>query len=102
VSIGFAVGTATDVGIAALMCWRLLASRTGHSRDDSMIWTLISYTLNAGVLTAVCVVAGLVASITAKDTQFELFFLLILPERTSCFSRHCVLCSELTTAPKYM
>jgi hypothetical protein len=82
VSTAFGVGTATDVAIAALMCWRLLANRTGWSRTDSVIWTLITYTLNSGVLTAFCVIGGLVSSVAGKGTAFELFFLLLLPDCT--------------------
>jgi hypothetical protein len=87
VSTAFGVGTATDVAIAALMCWRLLANRTGWSHTDSVIWTLITYTLNSGVLTAFCVIGGLVSSVAGQKTEFELFFLLLLPDRASCSTR---------------
>jgi hypothetical protein len=95
VSVALVFGTVTDVGIAALMCWRLLASRTGWGRTDTVLRTLITYTINSGVLTALCVLGGLAASVAAKGTQFELFFLLILPERAS-LPWHRATCGALT------
>jgi hypothetical protein len=96
------MGTVTDVSIAAFMCWRLLVNRTGWSHTDSVIRTLITYTINSGVLTALCVFGGLVSSLVAKDTQFELFFLLILPERASPSALALYRISVLTTTKQCM
>jgi hypothetical protein len=98
-----AFGTTTDVSIAATMCWRLYKSRTGYQRyafparcvlascstassTDSMLGTLMMYAMNTGILNAICVLGSLVGTIVAPNTQFELFFLLILPGRACCTS----------------
>jgi NADH:ubiquinone oxidoreductase subunit 3 (subunit A) len=41
-----------DILIAGLMCWALYRKKTGLARTDSMIMTLMAYTVNTGLLTA--------------------------------------------------
>jgi glutamate racemase len=48
----FVVGSATDVGIALVMCWLLARSRTGHSQTDGIVAMIITYTINSGLLIA--------------------------------------------------
>jgi len=39
-----------DVFITAMMCWALYRKKTGFKRTDSMIMTLMAYTVNSGFL----------------------------------------------------
>jgi hypothetical protein len=43
----------------------------------------MAYTINTGLLTALCVIAGLICGISAPHTQLGFFFQFILPESAS-------------------
>ncbi|KAN0135297.1 hypothetical protein V8E53_006862 [Lactarius tabidus] len=51
--IGLGEGVVEDALIAGVMCWALYRKKTGIARTDSMIMTLMAYTLNSGLLTCV-------------------------------------------------
>jgi hypothetical protein len=55
ISLGTAV--AADIIIASALCVLLLRSRTGFKTTDSMLTVLMSYAINACVLTTVCAAA---------------------------------------------
>ncbi|KAF8272842.1 hypothetical protein EI94DRAFT_163515 [Lactarius quietus] len=47
------LGTLADVLIASSMCWYLHRKRTGFARTDSIIMTLMLYSINSGLLTSI-------------------------------------------------
>ncbi|KAN0127838.1 hypothetical protein V8E53_014343 [Lactarius tabidus] len=49
--IGLGSSVVADILIAFSMCWYLYHKRTGFARTDSMIMTLMSYSINSGLLT---------------------------------------------------
>jgi len=51
--VGLGDAVAVDVLIAAMMCWALYRKKTGIASTDSMIMTLMAYTINSGFLTSV-------------------------------------------------
>ncbi|KAN0137168.1 hypothetical protein V8E53_005165 [Lactarius tabidus] len=51
--IGLGSGVVADALIAFSMCWFLYHKRTGFARTDSMIMTLMGYSINSGLLTCV-------------------------------------------------
>ncbi|RPD77708.1 hypothetical protein L226DRAFT_568724 [Lentinus tigrinus ALCF2SS1-7] len=52
-TLSLALGMATDVVIAAALCWFLRGLRTGHGKDDSVVNSLIIYAISTGGLTSV-------------------------------------------------
>jgi hypothetical protein len=50
---GMTAGALADVLIAASMCWYLFRKRTGFARTDSIIMTLMAYSVNSGLVTAI-------------------------------------------------
>ena len=57
-TISLAVGMATDIIIAAALCWYLRKLKTGYKPSDSLVNTLVRFAINTGALT------GLVSLIT--------------------------------------
>lgn len=48
-----AVGTATDVSVAFIMCWLLARSRTGYyTKTDGVVSVIMVYTINSGMIIA--------------------------------------------------
>jgi hypothetical protein len=66
-------------------------------RTDSLLATMMLYAINTGMLSAICVLGSLVSTVVAPNTQFELFFLLLLPGRTCCSHRSLLRDADLTT-----
>ncbi|KAK0459240.1 uncharacterized protein EV420DRAFT_310485 [Desarmillaria tabescens] len=52
--------TTADVSIAIALCWLLRANRTGFKKTDSMVKTLMIYSINAGALSAVTATTTLI------------------------------------------
>ncbi|KAN0141827.1 hypothetical protein V8E53_000289 [Lactarius tabidus] len=50
---GMTTSAVADLLIAALMCWHLFRKRTGFARTDSIIKTLMAYSVNSGLVTAI-------------------------------------------------
>ncbi|KAJ7623593.1 hypothetical protein FB45DRAFT_926163 [Roridomyces roridus] len=67
-------GAATDVLIAAILCFLLLGSRTGFSRSDSMINKLVLFFVNTGLITSVFAIASLISITTAPDAFIYILF----------------------------
>ncbi|KAF5360791.1 hypothetical protein D9756_004772 [Leucocoprinus leucothites] len=66
-SAGLGSAAAADVIIACALCYYLLKSRTGFSSTDSLIATLIAYSLTTGLITSVL---ALICVVTV-GTAFE-------------------------------
>ncbi|KAH9060430.1 hypothetical protein EDB87DRAFT_1615747, partial [Lactarius vividus] len=49
--IGMGSSVVADILIAVSMCWFLYHKRTGFARTDSMILTLMTYSVHSGLLT---------------------------------------------------
>ncbi|KAF9033565.1 hypothetical protein BJ165DRAFT_1410304 [Panaeolus papilionaceus] len=56
----FAAAVAADCLIATSLCVLLYQSRTGIKRTDSLLNTMMLFTINTGLLTSVCAIACLV------------------------------------------
>ncbi|KAI9443471.1 hypothetical protein H4582DRAFT_2096011 [Lactarius indigo] len=50
--VGMIAAVLVDILVAAVMCWSLYRKKTGFARTDSMIMTLMAYTINSGLLTS--------------------------------------------------
>ncbi|KAI0081010.1 hypothetical protein K474DRAFT_1657195 [Panus rudis PR-1116 ss-1] len=57
---GLALSTATDILIAAALCWYLNKNRTGFSSMDKIIDSITLYTIENGLLTCVTTVISLI------------------------------------------
>lgn len=55
-----ALGAATDIVIAAALCFLLDNARTGFAQSDSMINRLMLFSVNTGLLTSICAIMSLV------------------------------------------
>lgn len=58
--VNFGSNLSADVYVAVVLCYYLWRSRTGVGKTDSLIVTLILYTVNTGLLTALDASAGLI------------------------------------------
>ncbi|KZP24967.1 hypothetical protein FIBSPDRAFT_821263 [Athelia psychrophila] len=63
-----------DILIAIIMCTVLQRSRTGFKNSDTMINSLILYTLNTGLLTSMCALAALLSLELAPSTFIYIAF----------------------------
>jgi len=73
--IGLGTGVIADMLIAISMCWFLYQKRTGFARTDSIITTLMSYSINSGLLTSVLTAAVLISFATNPEAMvWQLFF----------------------------
>jgi len=67
-SVGMGSASLADIIIALSMCWCLWHKRTGFARTDSMLMTLMSYSINSGLLTSV-LATGMVISFVVRPTS---------------------------------
>jgi len=73
--IGLGSGVVADILIAFSMYWFLYHKRTGFAKTDSMIMTLITYSINSGLLTSLLTIAVLISFATAPFSMvWQLFF----------------------------
>ncbi|KAH8984311.1 hypothetical protein EDB92DRAFT_1491126 [Lactarius akahatsu] len=73
--IGLGSGVVADILIAVSMCWFLYHKKTGFARTDSMILTLMTYSIQSGLLTSVLTCAVLISFATASSSMYwQLFF----------------------------
>jgi len=63
--VGMSSTTLADILIALSMCWYLYHKRTGLSRADSVVMTLMSYSINTGLLTSMLSIGMLVSFVVA-------------------------------------
>jgi len=73
-SVGMPAGALADVLIAAMMCWSLYRRRTGFARTDSIITTLMAYTVNSSLLTSLLAAAMAISFVVSSSSLIWLAF----------------------------
>ncbi|KAI9435494.1 hypothetical protein H4582DRAFT_1969862, partial [Lactarius indigo] len=73
--VGVTTIAITDLLIAAAMCWSLYRRRTGSARTDSLIMTLMAYSINSGVLTSILSLAAIISFVVSPSSLIWLAFL---------------------------
>jgi len=76
--LNFAAGTSADLCVALVLCYLLRRSRTGFQQTDSLIYVLMLYTVNTGLLVAFDASAGLITYIVMPNNLIFLGFYLLL------------------------
>ncbi|KAI0287978.1 hypothetical protein BC826DRAFT_1178134 [Russula brevipes] len=66
-SVGMGSASLADIIIALSMCWCLWHKRTGFARTDSILMTLMSYSINSGLLTSF-LATGMLISFVVRPT----------------------------------
>jgi len=77
-SAGLGSAAAADIIIACALCYYLTKNRTGFSRTDSLITTLIAYSLTTGLITSVLAFIAVVTFATMPTNFIWLAFFWIL------------------------
>ncbi|KAH9028389.1 hypothetical protein EDB85DRAFT_2291262 [Lactarius pseudohatsudake] len=73
--IGMGLSAVADILIAVSMCWFLYHKRTGFARTDSTIMTLMTYSIQSGLLTSVLTCAMLISFSVAPSAKYsDIFF----------------------------
>jgi len=72
-----------DMLIAAVMCWSLFRMRTGFARTDSIITTLMAYSVNSGLLTNLLDVSMMISFIVLS--KLSLIWLAIYWVMSKCY-----------------
>ncbi|KAH9022475.1 hypothetical protein EDB85DRAFT_373229 [Lactarius pseudohatsudake] len=72
--IGLGSAVVADILIAVSMCWFLYHKRTGFARTDSVIMTLMTYSVHSGLLTSVLTCAVLISIAIAPSTMYSYMF----------------------------
>ncbi|KAN0131838.1 hypothetical protein V8E53_010366 [Lactarius tabidus] len=67
-----------DISITTMMSWTLYRKKTGFARTDSMIKTLMTYTINSGILLSALGAAMLISFSVAPTTFFYVAFFVVL------------------------
>ncbi|KAF9057471.1 hypothetical protein BJ165DRAFT_35260 [Panaeolus papilionaceus] len=68
------LGAAADVLITAALLFFLHRSRTGFKKSDTMISTLITFTVSTGLLTSICAVASMISILASGHTLIYVAF----------------------------
>ncbi|KAI0335801.1 hypothetical protein GY45DRAFT_703731 [Cubamyces sp. BRFM 1775] len=77
-SLSLGIGMATDVVIAAALCFFLRNLRTGHRKDDSVVNSLIIYAISTGGLTSVISLTTLILYNFMPDNFIFMAFYFVL------------------------
>jgi hypothetical protein len=73
--IGLGSSIVADSLIAFSMCWFLYHKRTGFARTDSMIMTLMSYSINSGLVTCLLTIGVLITfSVNTSSMLWTIFY----------------------------
>ncbi|KAH9000643.1 hypothetical protein EDB86DRAFT_531075 [Lactarius hatsudake] len=70
--VGVGAVAASELVIAASMCWTLYRKKTGFAKTDSMIMTLMAYSINSGLVTSLL---GTAAVISLAVSPFSMIWL---------------------------
>jgi len=74
--LAFATGTLSDMSVSISLCVLLYRSRTGFRRTDSLVRTLLLYTINTGTLVAIAATFGTVCyAVQPKNFIFLISYL---------------------------
>ncbi|EMD40123.1 hypothetical protein CERSUDRAFT_81422 [Gelatoporia subvermispora B] len=76
--VGLGAAAAADVLIAAAMCWSLYKKRTGIARTDSVVTTLMIYSINTGLLTSILALVSVITFATMPVNFVWLSFFWIM------------------------
>ncbi|KAH9039808.1 hypothetical protein EDB85DRAFT_222314 [Lactarius pseudohatsudake] len=68
--------------VATSMCWSLYRRRTGFAKTDSIILTLMVYSINSGLLTSVLGITAIICFVTLPTTMVSLALSWVL---TKCY-----------------
>ncbi|KAF8272840.1 hypothetical protein EI94DRAFT_1826692 [Lactarius quietus] len=71
---GMIAGVLAELLLASAMCWSLYRKKTGFARSDSIITTLMAYTINSGLLTCVLGAAMAISSLVSPYSLIWLSF----------------------------
>ncbi|KAH8994407.1 hypothetical protein EDB86DRAFT_3103002 [Lactarius hatsudake] len=73
--IGMGSSVVADILITVSICWFLYHKRTGFARTDSVIMTLMTYSVHSGLLTSVLTCIVLISFATAPSAMYwQIFF----------------------------
>jgi len=67
--VAISAAASADILIAGSMCWYLYHQRTAYGKTNSIITTLMAYSINSGLLTSILATTGLVAFVIESDTS---------------------------------
>jgi len=76
--LNFAAGTASDLSVACALSWLLFRSRTGFRRTDTLINSLMAYTVNTGLIVGIDAALGMITYIVMPSNFIFLSFYLLL------------------------
>ncbi|KAH9987445.1 hypothetical protein BJV74DRAFT_497931 [Russula compacta] len=77
-SVGMGGSTFVDLLITGSMCWCLYNKRTGFARTDSVVVTLMIYSVNTGLLTSVLATGSLISFLVSPNPLISKAFSLPL------------------------
>jgi len=80
--VGMCIAVVMDIMIASILCWSLYRKKTGFARTDSIIVTLMAYSINTGLLTSILGIALTVSFMVAPSS---LVWLAIFWALTKCY-----------------
>ncbi|KAH9072319.1 hypothetical protein EDB83DRAFT_215270 [Lactarius deliciosus] len=72
--IGLGSAVVADILIAVSMCWFLYHKRTGFARTDSVILTLMTYSVHSGAVTSVLACTVLISFAVSPSTMYSGIF----------------------------
>ncbi|KAH8988142.1 hypothetical protein EDB86DRAFT_2058625 [Lactarius hatsudake] len=78
--VGLGGVAVTELLIAASMCWSLYRKRTGFVRSDSIVMTLMAYTINTGLLTSLFGTAAIISLVVSPSSMIWLAFCWVMNE----------------------
>jgi len=82
ICVGMTAGALADLLIAATMSWSLYHKRTGFARTDSIIMTLMAYSINSGLLISLLAVAMTISFVVSSKS---LIWLAIYWTMSKCY-----------------
>ncbi|TBU23947.1 hypothetical protein BD311DRAFT_672889 [Dichomitus squalens] len=78
--VSFGAGVVADVLIAGALCTILARCKTGFRKTDSVVRTLIMYSINTGLLTSLCALSCLITYATMPNNFIFIAFYFVLPK----------------------
>ncbi|KAH9060299.1 hypothetical protein EDB87DRAFT_625313 [Lactarius vividus] len=70
--VGIGALAVTELLIAGSMCWFLYHRRTGFEKTDSMVMTLMAYSINSGLLTSLFGTAAIISLVVSPSSMIWL------------------------------